>query len=476
MNQSLASDLSGLPELPRDLEGVRAAVHRRLESERIKIAVIDDDPTGTQTVADVPLVTSWGEPELEWAMARATPLFGVLTNSRALPEDEARAISRTIAERLVAVSRRLGFGLRVISRSDSTLRGHFPAEPDALSAGLAAAGVGVDAVLVCPAFPRAGRVTIDGLHLVRSGERLVPVGSSEYAADPAFGYRSSNLQGWVRERVGGDPAVGAVSLDDLRQGGVERVARRLLEATGSGARYVVADAVEDGDLEVLAGGVDLAESQGLRLIYRTGPSFLSARAGLPTPPPLASEEVAAPGGRGLVVIGSYTDLTTAQLDRASRAHALATVDLSVGRLLAASPAVAQDLVSRAEEELREALAEGDAALVTSRVPLHAETGAASLGSSEAIASALVEIVASVAAEVPLAWIVAKGGITSHSIAVRALEARRVTVLGQLFLGQVSVWKLDATSLRPGLRYVVFPGNVGDELTLARAIGRLKGAE
>jgi uncharacterized protein YgbK (DUF1537 family) len=438
--------------------------------------VIDDDPTGTQTVCGLPLVTRWDERELEWAMSTAEPMFAVLTNSRAVAETEARAINRTVAQRLVEVARQLGVELRIISRSDSTLRGHFPAEPDALVAGLAAARVTADGILMCPAFPHAGRITVNGLHLVRNGDRLTPVGETEYARDPAFGFGSSRLADWIRERAGANVRVAAITLDDLRGGGAEHVAQRLLELRDPAVRYVVADAVEDVDLEILAYGVHLAENYGLRLIYRTGPSFLPARAGLQTPQPLGKRDVAVPGGRGLMVVGSHTALTTRQLELAEHDHGFQVVVLDVRRLLSADHAEALALTSRTASRLRDALASGDVALVTTRSPLHAASGAASLTSAETVADALVEIVAAVAKDTSFDWLLAKGGITSHDMAVRALGARRATVRGQLFFGQVSLWELGDGSVRRGLRYVVFPGNVGDDLALTRAVSRLKGDE
>jgi len=362
--------------------------------------------------------------------------------------------------------------VRVISRSDSTLRGHFPAEPEALAAGLAAGGMDVDAILLCPAFPQAGRVTVDDVHLVRDGDRLVPVADTEYARDPAFGYRSSDLGAWVRERAGAGASVASLSLDDLR-GGADVVARRLLELRGR-ARYVIANAADERDLDLLALGIEIAEQEGLRLLYRTGPSFLAARAGLGTPDPLTDREIAMPGGRGLLVVGSHTGLTTAQLEHARSEHELTTVMVDVDAVLGERADGAITAVTRAAAELRTALSEGDAALVTTRRPAHASRGAASLRTSETVADALVDIAAAVAADIALDWLVAKGGITSHDMAVRALGARRATVIGQLFPGQVSVWQLGEGSLRPGLRYVVFPGNVGDELALSRALRRLKG--
>ncbi len=460
------------PVRPR--AGSREAVRRSLRDGGVKLAVVDDDPTGTQTVRDVPLVTRWDRDELAWGMAAAEPLFGILTNSRALPQARAVALNAEIGERLATVARELGVRLRAVSRSDSTLRGHFPAEPEALADGLARAGQPVDCILVCPAFPEAGRVTVNGTHLVRRGAGWLRAGETDYARDAAFGYRSSDLVEWVRERAGKETTVAAIAIEDVRLGGPDRVAECLLAARGR-ARYVVADAVEAADLEVLAHGVVLAEQEGLRLLCRTGPSFLAAFAGREPAAPLTAGEIAMPAGRGLVVVGSHTELTTAQLAEACAGHELEVVTLDVEELLAADLDARREIVTRTAARLRAVLADRDAALVTSRQVARAARGTASLAAIAAIADALVEVVRAVAADVPLDWLVAKGGITSHDMAARALGARRATVLGQLFPGQVSVWELGAGSVRTGLRYVVFPGNVGDRSALARALGRLKGA-
>jgi len=251
------------------------------------------------------------------------------------------------------------------------------------------------------------------------------------------------------------------------------IAQRLLGLRGT-ARYVTADAVDEADLEALALGVALAERDGARIVCRTGPSFVAARAGRRTAPPLTDDELAGPPGRGLVVVGSHTALTTAQLGRARRDHDLGVVTLDVEQLLDRDPDVAAGQTRALAGALRAALGAGDAALVTSRRPAHRAGGAGSLADSRRVADALVDVVAAIATDTPLSWLVAKGGITSSDMAVRALGSRRAVVRGQLFPGQISVWELGAGCRCPDLRYVVFPGNVGDEPALSATLHRLKG--
>lgn len=461
---------------PAGTDAVRELVRAAVERDDVKLAVADDDPTGTQTVRGVPLITEWTVEEIEWAMSHAAPTFAILTNSRSMDAPAAAAIGATIGERLPAVAARLGCQLRIISRSDSTLRGHFPVEVDALVAGYRRTGAKIDAVLVCPAFPEAGRTTESDVHWVRTGETRIPVGESEFARDATFGYSSSNLVDWIQERAGAGVEVHSIGLDALRsEGGTASVADELVEQAGSYA-YVVANAAVPGDLDLLAETVTLAEAKGLRLLYRTGPSFLAARAGVAAAEPLGDEELRSPGVNGLVVVGSHTELTTAQLRCAEASHDIGTVELHVEPLLASVEAGgAADLVGEVVEQVLLAFRRHETvALVTSRRHV-APDSARALESGKAVADAIVESVRLIAeTDLELGWIVAKGGITSHDVAVRALDAKRATVLGQLFPGQISVWEFGGGCIRPGLRYVVFPGNVGDEHSLSLSLDRLRG--
>jgi uncharacterized protein YgbK (DUF1537 family) len=90
-----------------------------------------------------------------------------------------------------------------------------------------------------------------------------------------------------------------------------------------------------------------------------------------------------------------------------------------------------------------------------------------------VSAAVTEVVRGALPARP-AWVVAKGGITSHDVAVRGLGIRRATVLGQLLPGMVSVFRpIDAAPEVVGTPYVVFAGNVGDETTLASVIDRFR---
>ncbi len=86
-------------------------------------------------------------------------------------------------------------------------------------------------------------------------------------------------------------------------------------------------------------------------------------------------------------------------------------------------------------------------------------------------SALCEVISHISTRP--AYMVAKGGITSIEAARVGLHVREAYALGQILPG-VPVWRLGLGSRWPGLTYVVFPGNVGDETALLRAVMTLSG--
>src|SRR5215211_7429955 len=131
------------------------------------LVVLDDDPTGTQTVRGVQVLIDPSIDDLAGALRDRPRVVFVLTNSRSLPEDGAVALARRLGRRIRAAARRSGRAVSLVSRSDSTLRGHFPAEVEALAAG---AGLEDAPVLLMPYLSEAGRITVDDVHyLVRDG-------------------------------------------------------------------------------------------------------------------------------------------------------------------------------------------------------------------------------------------------------------------------------------------------------------------
>jgi uncharacterized protein YgbK (DUF1537 family) len=447
-------------------------------------------------VHDVQVVTVLEEDAYAAALAGPGATCFVLTNSRSLDGPAAAELTTRAARGLITVAGRRGTRIQLISRSDSTLRGHVMAEVTALQAVRRdMVGRGYDGVLLVPAFLEAGRVTAADIHWARTAAGLIPVGETEFAKDAAFGYGASDLRVFVAEKSGGTiqpEDVRSISLADIRLGGPGRV--REVLASAAGGAWVVVNATEYSDLETVARAVLDAEREGQSFLFRTGPSFVRALSGLEPKPPLRGAQIwgaergaqiwgadggtrAGAGGHGLVVVGSHVGQTSRQV-AALRARAVTTdIELDVPAVLAGGPDVAASpVVASTARRVTAALGHSDVLLYTSRAVVTAPDAAGSLTIARTVSAALSRIVRDALAARP-AWVIAKGGITSHDVMRRGLGIRRAEVAGQLFPGTVSVFRpLDAAPEAVGMPFVVFAGNVGDDGTLAQVVAILHGEQ
>ena len=442
-----------------------------------RIAVLDDDPTGSQTVHDVSVVTVFDEAEYAAGLQAAGSTCFILTNTRSLAESSAVEVNSRVAGSLFRLGARLGAPIDVISRGDSTLRGHIVAEVNAIDAARrAVTGSGYDGVLLIPSYFEAGRFTAGDIHWANVGGEPVPVGATEFAQDATFGYASSNLRDFVAEKSGGAISprdVRSITLEDIRLGGPRRVAE-ILGAVSDGA-FVVVNATGYADLEIVVLGLLDAEERGRSFIYRAGPSFPRAVAGLEPQGPLTPSQIwprGNPGGHGLVVVGSHVGLTSRQVATARRRGGLAEIELHVPTLADTDRRDAH--IAETGRQAAAALASSDILLFTSRTLLRGGDADASLALARNVSAAVIDVVRT-AMEVKPSWVVAKGGITSHDVAVRGLGIRRAEVIGQLLPGMVSVFRpIEAAPEAVGIPYVVFAGNVGDDNTLADVIDVVRG--
>jgi uncharacterized protein YgbK (DUF1537 family) len=352
------------------------------------------------------------------------------------------------------------------------LRGHVIAEVRAIDAARrAVTGTGYDGVLLIPSYFEAGRFTAGDVHWAHVGGELVPVGASEFARDATFGYASSDLRQFIVEKSGGTITVDQVhtiTLDDIRRGGPQRVAEILGGVTGGA--FVVVNATDYADLEIVVLGLLDAEEQGRTFVYRTGPSFPRALSGLEPQEPLTARQIwpdGKPGGHGLVVVGSHVGLTSRQVAAAQERGGMIEAELHVPTLT--DPDRRDAHVAEVSRQVVAALASSEVLLFTSRTLMLGGDADDSLAISRNVSTAVIDVVKYALAAHP-SWVVAKGGITSHDVAVRGLGIRRAEVLGQLLPGMVSVFRpVEAAPEAVGVPYVVFAGNVGDENTLADVV-------
>lgn len=470
-----------MTESPKTLDRVRATqppvwphdlsdfIGKTVAESSTKLVVLDDDPTGTQTVHGIPVLTTWSADILEKELQNPGPGFFILTNSRSLTPPMAQVLSRDLGANLRRAMAASGVDIQIISRSDSTLRGHYPGEVDALTQTMELSDL--PHVLV-PCFLEGGRYTVDDIHYVADGDLLFPAAQTPYAQDAAFGFRHSNLRDWVVEKTGGVIAlerVASVSLADIRLGGPDLVRDRLTALLPGDCCIV--NALEYRDLEVFTAGLLDAEAAGKAFVFRTAASFVRVRAGI-RPRDLLNRDIiaAADGCRGgLFVVGSYVPKTSAQLNVLLKEKNVAAVEVSVDDLLDPDrqPHAVAAAVASADRSLE---ADLDAVVYTSRDLVTGVDAGSSLEIGRKVSDSLIAIIQGIHRRPR--YVVAKGGITSSDIATVGLNAQRAMIMGQVLPG-VPVWRLGSETRWPDLAYVVFPGNVGTDLALVDVRRRLR---
>lgn len=432
-----------------------------------KIIVLDDDPTGSQTVHGCLLLTRWDSPTLKQALLDDAPLFFVLTNTRGMDAARAAQVTREVCVNLVQALdelAELGRGINpiMVSRSDSTLRGHYPIETDVIAQEMGP----FDAHFIVPAFFEGGRITRDSTHYLMVDGRPVPVHETEFARDSVFGYRHSYLPDYVEEKTGGRIAARDVQrflLADVRSDCLAR-----LMALENNTCCVV-DAERQPDLDNFCRQLSVAAGKGKRYLFRSAASLLTALAQLP-PQPVRAEDMAAyvrHGKPGAVIVGSHVSKTTAQLKALLARPDAVGIEIDVEQLNDGRRAMLENVSARIEK----LHASGKTPVVyTSRVEKQFRTQAERLAFGELVSGFLMDVVKNLPST--LGFLISKGGITSNDVLSSGLELRASRVLGQVLPGCSVVRCPDSHPRFGNLPVVIFPGNVGDDEALAKVYDRL----
>lgn len=459
------------PSLPQEeKQRIRRLLSQAVSQNARKIVVLDDDPTGVQTVHGVSVYTDWSMESLRAGFLEPSKLFFVLTNSRAMTAAQTERTHREIAQNLTNIAAELNREFLLVSRSNSTLRGHYPLETEVLREGLEASlGRAVDGEILCPYFGEGGRVTIGNVHYVRSGDTLLPAADTEFAKDRTFGYTASDLREYVEEKTRGAyraADVRSISLKELRAPDLDGITRKLLNMRGF--KKLVVNAAEDADLQVFCVALHRALDAGRTFVCRTAASFVKAVAAIGDKPLLKYEDmICTPAAHGgIVMVGSHTQKTTEQLQALLSLSQVEAVELRSDLVLelGALERETQRVIARCDSLIEAGLTP---VVFTNRtvLSLPGDTPETALSCSVRISDAVQAVVAGLGA--PPAFIVAKGGITSSDIATKALHVKRAEVLGQIIPG-VPVWRTGSGSRFPEIPYVIFPGNVGQANSLRDA--------
>jgi len=454
-----------------DNTDIREKVMQQLVMLGKKIIVLDDDPTGVQTVHGISVYTDWTRDSIVEGFLEENPMFFILTNSRSFTNEHTVKIHRQIAKTIAEVGKEQDKEFIIISRSDSTLRGHYPAETQALRETLLTwAGMDNDGEIIFPFFQEGGRFTINNIHYVQEGDNLIPAGETEFASDKTFGYIHSHLGKWIEEKTEGQfkaQNVLYISLEEIRRGDIEGIYQKLLCVTGF--NKVVVNAMDYYDVMVFTSALLRAINQGKQFLFRTAASFTKVLSGVADKELLTKEELldATVTTGGLVIIGSHVNKTSQQLE------ILKTYDKAImiefNQHLVLQPLMLAVEVERVVALCEENIKAGKTVVVYTkreRVDLNTNNKEDELDISTKISDAITSIVQKL--KVKPKFIVAKGGITSSEIGTKGIQVRKAIVAGQIKPG-IPVWIVGDESKFPGMPYIIFPGNVGTPNTLKEVV-------
>ncbi len=451
-----------LPPLPRENFSATPLQALRRKNDQV-LFVIDDDPTGTQTVHDVPVLTQWSVDLIKREIENDADLIFILSNSRSMPEAVAISINREIGTNIKSACTSLGMDFLLISRSDSTLRGHYPAEVKALKESIDHPDA---AELIIPAFFEGGRITVNDVHYVKEGDQWIPAAMTHFAKDKVFGYKHSNLNHWLAEKTeGAIPAnqITSISLEDLRSDGKAQLRKKLTQLPPESVAIV--NAASPYDLRKLAFVVSTLDRF---FIYRTAASFVSSMADQSERDYLERNHFDFDEAKGgLVIVGSYVPKTTAQLSYLKANNKVISIEIDVADLLKHAALEPKQI---AEKITRLINSGSTVALSTSRALIAGRSDVENLDIGKKVSNYLTDTIKHLA-NAPK-YILTKGGITSSDVATVGLEIQRAWVMGQIIPG-VPVWKAGDLSKFPHIHQIVFPGNVGNDRALSEVIHKLE---
>ena len=468
--KSLKELLSSLK--PYNVEIVEKNYQQALASDNTKVIVLDDDPTGIQTVHDIYVYTDWKKDILIEAFNDGNKMSFVLTNSRGLTAQQTECAHKEMAKSIMAASKSTGKSYAVISRSDSTLRGHYPLETVTLKNSLT--DTVFDGEIIMPYFLEGGRYTAGDVHYVANGDVLVPAGKTEFAKDKTFGYKSSNLKEWVCEKTNGEVKasdVVSVSLEELRNLDYEAIEAKLLNL--SNFAKLIVNTVSEEDVKVFVTCLFRALAKGKHYLYRSAAALAKVMGGVTSRPLLSREELVNKDSNngGIIVVGSHVNKTTRQLEALKGKKDIAFIEINQ-HLVVDEDAFAAEMdrvISTAEKNIING--------ITTAVYTRRERFDLNNGNKEdelRLAVKISDAVTSVVGRLTVRpnFIIAKGGITSSEIGTKALRCRKALAAGQILKG-IPVWKTGEESLFPGMYYIIFPGNVGDDNALKDAVEKVQ---
>lgn len=439
---------------------------------KVLYIVLDDDPTGTQTIHDVKIYTRLTQETVDKAVSENNNMFFLLTNSRALNETDTAKLHENIGFWCQSASLKYNKRLVIISRGDSTLRGHFPLETEAVEKGIVkAGGAKVNGIIFCPFFLEGGRITKEDIHyVIQEDGRRIPAGDTEFAQDKSFHYTQSNLKAYIEEKSKGEiKSNTVVSINpELTALQVENLLNKATIDT-----YYVVNATSYEDLVPFRKALEVILETGKNFLIRSAASLVKSLGYVTDIELLDKKELKDNNNQngGIVIIGSHVNKTTEQF-KALKKSDLRIEYIEFNQHLVLEKGGLDKECKRVSQAVDSFISEGKSVVVYTRrdrVDFPTNDEVENLKLSAMISDSLTAVVANLKSRP--SFVIAKGGITSSDVATKGLAISEAIVIGQIEKG-IPVWKAGSSSKFPNLPYIVFPGNVGSKDTLLAVLRKV----
>ena len=454
-----------------NVELIENSFDKEINKFNRKIIVLDDDPTGIQTVHNVFVYTDWSYETIKKAFEEKENMFFILTNSRSFTREKTYNVHKEIAENISKVYLETKKEFIIISRGDSTLRGHYPLETETLREVITQnTKIEYNGEIISPFFKEGGRFTIDDIHYVLYGNNLIPAAETEFAKDKSFGYNSSNLREWCLEKTNIDNSV-SISIKELRSFDKESIKNKLLNAKNF--QKIIVNAIDYIDLKAFAAVFIEILNEKNEYIFRSAASMVKVLGNIKTKSLLTKKDIIDDDNKngGLIIIGSHVKKTTIQLEKLKEIKRnIKFIEFNQHRVFEDNGL--DDEVKKTIELVEDNIKQGITAAVYTRrdrIDLPDNNPDKQLEMSVKISDAITKIVSQL--QIKPSFIISKGGITSSDIGTKGLMAKKSLVLGQIE-NAVPVWLTGDEAKFKNMPYIIFPGNVGNDDTLKNIVEKL----
>ena len=427
-----------------------------------KIIVLDDDPTGSQTVHSCLLLMEWDIETIRLGLRDKSSILFIITNTRALISEEAKKITQQVCHNLkIALENENITRFLIYSHFDSTLRGHYPLEIEIISNNFG----GFDSHFFIPAFLEGGRKTINSIQYLDDRVDLDPVHRTEFAKDSVFNYSHSYLPYYIEEKTKKllkATDVGRLLLKDIRKGSLNK----LMDLNSN--RCIVVDAEHQSDLNYFAKDLQTAVNLGKKFLLCGAASMLTSLAKIGKQPLENKniQEYKYKNNPGIILVGSYSKKTTEQLNDLLQQNNVLGLEINLKKL--------QDYLDNQSRFLTKFLDQiktihnsGKTVVIyTSRQQITFTSLEEKSNFEKLIFLLLTKITQNLPSNI--SFLISKGGTTSNNFLRTTLKLKSIRLLGQILPGCSIVKTSENNTLFPGLLILLFPGNVGDVKTLTNA--------